>query len=155
MSFSGMLTGGYKYTKSSNKSVKAFNNKKEQFDTHLLDRLQNVDFECNDAIQVIKSRDSEEAFFYIDPPYIAEAPVHQGHYQGFSSEDYIVLLDTLSTIKGKFLLSNFPSVILESYAKRNKRHVLKIVGKQTASNACVTGKRKPKTELLIANYPIS
>ncbi len=68
---------------------------------------------------MIKSRDHKEAFFYCDPPYIAEQPVNQGHYAGFTPEDYIVLLDTLSNIKGKFLLSNYPSTILDTYIKRN------------------------------------
>jgi len=155
MSFSAMITGGYKYTKHTNKSVKAFNNKKEQFDTHLLERLTNVDFECNDAIKVIKSRDHEDAFFYIDPPYIWEQKVHQWHYAGFTPEDYIVLLDTLSNIKGKFLLSNYPSTILSSYANRNGWYIIEIAWKQTAPNSSVTGKRKNKTELLVANYPIT
>ena len=126
MSFSGMLSGGYKYTRHSNKNTKAFTNKKLRFDSSLAKRLDNVDFECNEALKVIQSRDHKEAFFFIDPPYIADSPVNQGHYAGFTPENYICLLDTLGKLKGKFLLSNYPSEILNSYIKVHNRHVIEI-----------------------------
>jgi DNA adenine methylase len=99
LSFSATLSGGYKYTRGTNKSVVSFHRKKERLQKYLLDRLKNVDFESNDAIEVIKSRDFEDAFFYVDSPYISDCPVHQGHYSGYRSEDYITLLDTLSKIQ--------------------------------------------------------
>jgi DNA adenine methylase len=98
LSFSATLSGGYKYTRTTNKSVVSFHRKKDRFRKHLLDRLKNVDFECRDAIAVIKSRDTENTFFYVDCPYVSDCPVHQGHYSGYRSEDYIILLDTLSKI---------------------------------------------------------
>ncbi len=95
LSFSACLDGGYKYTKSSNKTVVSFHRKKDRLRKNLMERLINVDFECKDAIEVIKTRDGDDSFFYIDPPYISDSPVHQGHYSGFRAENYISLLDTL------------------------------------------------------------
>lgn len=156
LSFSGTMWGGYKFSKQSNKNVKAFHRKKERLNTDLVQRLQNVDVECRDAIAVIKSRDTETSFFYVDPPYIVnkDQQVHQGHYSWYSPEDYIVLLDTLSQLKGKFLLSNYPSDILNAYIQRNGRSVMTQESKITANRYENGQPRKTKTELLVANYSL-
>lgn len=95
LSFSATASGGYKFTRATNKSVVSFHRKKDRLRKHLLDRLKNVDFESRDAIAVIKSRDTQHTLFYVDAPYISDSPVHKGHYGDYKSEDYITLLDTL------------------------------------------------------------
>ena len=70
LSFSGTMGGGYKFSRKTNKNVKAFHRKKEYLTDELIERLNNVDIECRDALDVIRSRDTEESFFYVDPPYI-------------------------------------------------------------------------------------
>ncbi len=70
LSFSANIGGGYKFSKKSNKNVKAFHRKKELITPELIERLNNVDLECRDALLVIKSRDTQDSFFYVDPPYI-------------------------------------------------------------------------------------
>ncbi|MGC4129260.1 MAG: DNA adenine methylase [Bergeyella sp.] len=152
LGFSGTLGGGYKFTKYTNKAVKCFHNKKKAFAKFLLNRLNNVDIESVDALAVIKSRDTPESFFYIDPPYIADTKVNQGHYSGYTEKDYIALLGVLETIEGKFLLSNYPSDILDKYIRRNNWYALEKERKITADKN--SGKRKSKTEMLVANYPI-
>lgn len=156
LSFSGTMGGGYKFSKKSNKNVKSFHCKKDYINKALVDRLNNVDIECRDAIAVIKSRDTKESFFYLDPPYVVDEnqKVNQGHYAGYTSQDYTKLLDTLSQMKGKFLLSNYPSKILFAYAKLHQWHVLEHLSAITAENVNGSGNRKYKTELLIANYPL-
>jgi len=42
-----------------------------------------------------------------------------GHYEGYSKEDFKELLDRLSEIKERFLLSSYPSEILSEYSQRN------------------------------------
>jgi predicted phosphoadenosine phosphosulfate sulfurtransferase len=61
-------------------------------------------------------------------------------------------LDTLWKIQWKFLLSNYPSVILEAYARRNDWFVVYRQSKIIANNS--NQSRKDKTEVLVANYPI-
>jgi len=109
-----------------------------------------VQIECTDALRIIQSRDTSESFFYCDPPYIN---ADQGHYDGFTVEDYEMLLKKLSSIVGKFLLSSYPSKILDQYVERCGWHKLEM--KPTKVTVANQGKKnKTKTEVLVANYPI-
>ncbi len=133
------------------KRVKAFINKKMQYDPSIAKRLENAQIENNNACKVIKSRDTEESFHYVDPPYIDSS---QGHYEGYSKEDYIRLLDTLSNIKGKFLLSSYPSEILEEYIQKNEWYSRAFDKPLSARKAQGDKPRGRKIEMLTANYPI-
>ena len=83
MGFSEKI-GGWAYDKYG-KRGRNFQNKKMRFDDTIFDRLQFTEIECNDACKVILSRDSNEAFHYVDPPYI---DMNQGHYSGYTENDY-------------------------------------------------------------------
>lgn len=48
--------------------------------------------------------DSPTTFFYLDPPYVN---ARQGHYSGYTQEDFDNLINILKSIKGKFLLSSY------------------------------------------------
>jgi DNA adenine methylase len=80
-------------------------------------RLQEVQIECCDAPRIIRSRDTAETFFYLDPPYVGS---DQGHYDGYTQEDFNALLDLLETLKGKFLLSSYRNASLAEYTRRNR-----------------------------------
>lgn len=134
------------------KRVKAFQNKKILFNEEILKRLENVQIENNDACKVIQSRDTEDAFHYVDPPYIDS---NQGHYGGYTEVDYKKLLNTLSNIKGNFLLSSYESEILSNYTSKNGWYTL-VFDKPLSARKAETGKpRGRKTEVLTANYPIT
>ena len=145
-SVNSIIDNSWGYERKTNKITQKTTNKKIQFTEDIAIRLQNVQIECADAIYIIKSRDCENAFFYCDPPYINTC---QGHYDGYTEDDYRKLLDTLSTIKGKFLLSSFPSDILTEYIKKHGWISEEIVMRCTASKS-----RKKKTEVLTRNYEI-
>lgn len=133
------------------KRVKAFQNKKLIFEKKIYTRLENTQIENNDACKVINSRDAEDAFHYVDPPYIDS---NQGHYGGYYLEDYKKLLDTLSKVKGKFLLSSYQSDILSKYTKDNGWHTL-VFEKPISAQKSVEGiPRKRKIEVLTANYSL-
>ena len=134
------------------KRLKAFRNKRMLFDTSIAKRLEHTQIENNDAIKVIHNFDTEDTFHYIDPPYIE---TNMGHYKGYSMCDYKRLLEKLSTIKGKFLLSGFPNDILDEYIAKNNWHINSFDKPKTAAKA-VRGKPRlaRKTEVLVANYPI-
>jgi len=133
------------------KRVKSFQNKKIRFNPSVSERLENTQIENNDALKVITSRDAEDAFHYIDPPYINS---NQGHYEGYTESDYLKLLDTLSGIKGKFLLSSYPSEILDEYIQKNGWHSVRFEKPLSAQKAKEGQKRDRKIEVLTANYPI-
>lgn len=74
-----------------------------------------------------------------------------GHYDGYTLEDFEGLLKTLSQIKGKFLLSSYPSEILSRYMEKYGWQQKEI--EQRVSVGINNGKpAKRKIEVLTANY---
>lgn len=134
------------------KRVKAFLNKKITFDHSIKERLEHAQIETGDAVKVIKQYDNDDAFHYIDPPYIE---TNMGHYQGYSIAEYKRLLECLRTIKGKFLLSGFPNDILDRYIHQEGWFALGFNKPKTASKATLGKPRiARKTEVLVSNYKI-
>lgn len=148
-SFSAILDGTWGYDRLKNSVAVKITNKKESFTEELAIRLQNVQLECTDALRVIQSRDTEDAFFYCDPPYIGS---DCGHYDGYSQDDFERLLQQLSRLQGKFLLSSYPSELLNRYTDRFKWYTISF--QQQVSVNAKSGTRKPKVEVLTANFPI-
>jgi len=144
--FAGKLSSSFGKDKTSSKTAKVIANKRTAFTEELAIRLQEVTLESRDAIKLIESSDFDKAFFYCDPPYYNS---NCGHYDGYTIEDFEMLLKTLSRIKGKFLLSSYPSELLTKYSKEFGWHTLNIEQKISVST---TGKRK--VEVLTANYPL-
>lgn len=149
-SYSSKLDGHWGYDVSKNTMSKKIVNKKVAFTEDYAIRLQNVQIECTDALRIIRSRDKADSFFYCDPPYFNS---NCGHYDGYTIEDFDMLLKLLSEIEGKFLLSSYPSPILKEYTKKNGWHQIEV--KQSVSVANVHGKPgKIKTEVMTSNYPL-
>jgi DNA adenine methylase len=148
MSFGSELDGGWGYDTTGQSAIK-INNKKMQFTEALAIRLQNVQIECYDALKIIRSRDTPETFFYLDPPY---PDTDQGHYDGFSVDDFCGLLAACSKLEGKFLLSSFRHPSLEEYTEKYRWHQIELrVGKPMTAQ---TGHVLDKIEVLTANYLI-
>lgn len=149
MSFSCQIGSGFGYGRDEKCALKLFN-KKERFTEALRERLRKVTIENNDVLKVIKTYDSPETFFYLDPPYLSS---NQGHYSGYKAEDFRNLLDALSNIKGKFLLSTYPEeMLLEDYIPKNGWQI-----EQHIKRLAVDGRRevnKTKTECLTFNYEL-
>jgi DNA adenine methylase len=76
-----------------------------------------------------------------------------GHYGGYTVRDFEDLLLTLSGIKGKFLLSSYPSKLLAQYVGQNRWHSVELAGSISVA-ANKTYFKKAKTEVLTANYPL-
>ena len=94
---------------------------------------------------MIASTDTPTTFHYIDPPYFN---ADMGHYGGYTESDFVNLLDVLSRVEGKFMLSSYPSDILADYTARNGYHTINIEMTRSAGG----GK---KTEGLTMNYNIN
>ena len=84
----------------------------------------------------------------MDPPYVGAC---QGHYDGYSQEDFNALIAVLTTLKGKFLLSSYRNEALSQAVKQNNWRQIEIKMKTNPS-----GKQQvhTKIEVLTANYPI-
>lgn len=116
-----------------------------------IDLLSSAQLTNGDALRLIKSGgEKADTLFYLDPPYIN---TEQGSYDGYTAEDFERLLDMLAGVRAKFLLSNFPSDILQRHIEKNEWSSVEIVRKKDAS--ALGGKSLLlKTEVLVANFPI-
>ena len=122
---------------------KTFINKVERFSKNLYLRLRNVVIEKEDALEIIKKYDTKETFFYIDPPYFN---ADMGHYGGYTQQDFRDLLDLLTSVQGKFLLSSYESELLSSY---NFHTITKKMYLPSSSK-----RDTKKTEVLSSNFDI-
>lgn len=150
-SFSSIVDGSWGYDIAKNATSKKIKNRRESFSEEYAIRLQDVQIECTDAIRIIESRDSKDAFFYLDPPYFNS---DCGHYDGYTKDDFELLLKTCSRLKGKFLLSSYPSDLLATYAKKHHWTQESLELTVSVANKCEKP-RKLKTEVLTSNYDFS
>ncbi len=146
-SYCAKLDGSWGYDKTKNRTPKHIENKKKSFTLDYSIKLQDVQIECADALFIIKNRDTENTFFYVDPPYYNS---DMGHYDGYSLQDFEDLLKLLSEIKGKFLLSSYPSEILNEWTKKQKWNTYTVEGKVSVN--AKSGYLKRKVEVLTSNY---
>jgi DNA adenine methylase len=75
-----------------------------------------------------------------------------GHYGGYTADNFEELLVLLSKIKGKFLLSSYPSELLKKYCRKHKWFTKTIEMNLSVQGAKKNGRKK--IEVLTANYPI-
>lgn len=134
---------GWAFNVQGRNSPNVWKNKKTDILSQI-SRLDNCYLECDDALNVIKRWDSVDTFFYVDPPY---PNTDCGNYRGYKVSDYQNLIDCLSNIKGKFILSNY-------WQQVQMPESWKIFEKELT---CCAGngrntKASSRTELLIMNY---
>ncbi len=147
--FSGKMDGGFSTTKSggSSPAIK-FQNYKNSL-SKCGKRLEEAQLEKLDAVECIKVYDSNKTFHYVDPPYL---DADQGHYKGYSPEDFERLLKELSLIKGMFLLSCYPGSMIDCFIQEEGWYVMEIEKRIRARNPKRFEKQITKTELLVWNY---
>lgn len=145
MGFCGQISETWRTSNKDSKSAATIYNKSHSFAQKFTERLAKVQIEHRDAIKLIRDRDAEDTFFYCDPPYFNS---DMGHYGGYSERDYEALLIALSGIKGKFMLSSYPSAILKRYVKEHGWHQ-----REYEMHLSVSASGKRKTEVLTTNYP--
>ena len=149
--FAGKI-GSWGYDKKSKAKVGiTIFNKKLAFGKHLETRLSHTQIECESALKVIQNRDSKTTFHYVDPPYFNS---NCGHYGGYTEADYNLLLEALSSIEGKFLLSSYPSSILDKYIDKNGWDTITF-NHNISAGAKNKGGQRTKTEVLTANYKLT
>lgn len=81
--------------------------------------------------------------------HLANAMSSQCRYDGYTAEDFTMLLSMLEKIEGKFLLSSYDSPILRDFVSRNGWSQ---VAFEQAVSVNGKGKRKPKLEVMTGNY---
>ena len=146
MSFSSVIGGGFGYDRQGKCALKLFNKKQQLCDAYQA-RLKFVTIESYDVLKVIRAYDTPDTFFYLDPPYVSS---DQGMYKGYTTEDFVKLLDACVNMKGKFLLSSYPEPVLLEYRQKYGWHTEDI-----EKAVAVDGRRKEtktKVECLTWNY---
>ncbi len=145
MGFASMLDGTFGYDRTGTTALKIAN-AKESFTEELCNRLHKVTIENEDGIKLISRYDNEEAFHFVDPPYVGS---DCGHYEGtFNEQNFEDLLATLATVKGKFMLTMFPH---PSIAKYTEEHGWKIHKVERTISASKTNRRRQE-EWITTNY---
>lgn len=113
-------------------------------------RLQRVALFCYPAMDVIRKEDSPTTFFYLDPPYMHSTRVTTRDYSyEMSDADHAAMLWLLGTIKGKFILSGYPS---ETYAAAASRAGWQCTQIQIDNKASSQKVKPTKTECLWRNF---
>lgn len=147
-SFGHKLNGGFGWDRLGRSQAIA--NAKDQITLRNIyaQRLKTTIIENKDALKLIKDFDSPNTFFYLDPPY---PQTHQGHYEGFSMQDFEKLLELLKTVIGKFLLSSYPYPELSKAIEEMGWTQQIIERRNTARN---TDNSSIKLESLVYNYEL-
>ena len=102
--FGNKALGGWAYARCTANGPASFQAAKASI-RDAAQRLQRTFIDCDDALSVIKRWDSPQTLFYCDPPY---PKTEQGHYAGYTVDDFRRLVETLNQCQGAFLLSCFP-----------------------------------------------
>lgn len=103
-----------------------------------------------DALEVIRQQDGPQTLFYLDPPYLHETRSTPNVYAyEMTSEQHAALLRELTTIKGKFILSGYPSSLYDLFSNKYGWRVERFV----IPNQAAGGKNKRRMiECVWMNY---
>lgn len=99
-SFSNMLNAGWGRSVFGVNQPTTWSNAKYLY--NYVERMSSVGISCQDALKCITQFDSPQTFFYCDPPYPG---TDQGHYKGYTQEDFNELVTILSACKGSAIVS--------------------------------------------------
>lgn len=147
--FSSDFTGSFSFCrKGKNQTAQSIERGKNNFTTALKSLLERCTIEQDDALNIIRQYDSEEAFHYLAPPYVN---CNMGHYEHmFNEENLRQLLHTVSDIKGKFMLTMYPNDLIRQYAESQNWTIHRIDRTVTAANV----KRRKQEEWMVVNYTL-
>lgn len=147
LAFASMQDGSFGYDRCGTTALKVAN-AKDAFTEELCARLSSVTVENDDALRVIARYDCEEAFHFVDPPYVNS---DCGHYEGsFNEQNMSELLDLLVGVKGKFMLTMFPYDHIEQKANNNNWIIHRVERTMSASK----GNRRKQEEWMVCNYEL-
>ncbi len=146
-SFCSMLLGSFGHS-NKKRLILSITNKFKHFSV-LCNRLKYVEIFCRNANDIIKIKDVRGCFIYVDPPYF-NSDIDRYHCD-YDENEFIELLEILSNLKySKFMLSSYPSDILEKYTKENNWVKKEII--QTVSVNNDKDNLKQKVEVITMNY---
>lgn len=153
-SFATKLDGGLRYSNDQTTAHPSImRSKKGEFTQLLKTRIENAYIECDHYQTILDSRNVSKAFHELDPPYFfgkENLPADQGHYKRmFSIKEYEKLLTWCADeCKGKFMLHNYNSAILDKFIRENKWYKKEITHRVKAPRKSGDA----KIEVIVTNY---
>ena len=149
MSYSNALMNGFAFANDNSRNLQTAN-KREAFSRRFYQRVRLVQLFCRDGLQLIEMKDSEDTTFFIDPPYVGS---QCAHYEDMFEEKHLKkLFEILKNLKGTFLMTSYPSEMLDEYRKecgwetQDRVYPLSVYGKRE--------EKKFKTECITMNYRV-
>jgi DNA adenine methylase len=117
-SFGGQLQNtGWSYGKTTNKDVSAYLSAIENL-PQVVERLRRVQIENRDYRKIFEIYDSEDTFFYCDPPYVKDVRKSYYNYRyEFTLEDHKEFVERVLKLKGMVLISGYEHPIYERLEK--------------------------------------
>lgn len=147
MSFARLLDGAFGYD-FRGEMPRRIANAKMEFAQGLSDRLEKVTIESRHAFEVLTTYDAPNAFHFVDPPYINSSC---GHYEGIFGEDELLrLLEILTQIEGKFMLTMYPDEKIAEYAHEHGWITNRVERFISASKSS----RRTQEEWMVCNYTL-
>ena len=121
-----------------------------------INRLQIVQIECDDAVNVLKRFDTLNTTFYCDPPYLIESrqTTTKMYEHEMTKDQHIELLDCLLTCQGAVVLSGYQSQLysekLKDWDIRVMRHYTSL-GQHTGNVLRVASGKQNRQEVVWRN----
>ena len=116
------------------------------------DRLKRVLILNRDALDVIRGQDNSDCFMYIDPSYVHSTRTAPDVYKHECSDDHHrELLEILGSLKGKFILSGYPSAMYDEAIEKHGWHREDF---DLPNNAAGGDTKRRMTEMLVTNYEV-
>lgn len=78
-----------------------------QYIPEFYERLKGVVIECKDALEVMKTHDSDRTVFYVDPPYSTQTRRGNRYQHEMDDFDHVRLINFLKTLQGRVVLSGY------------------------------------------------
>jgi DNA adenine methylase len=114
-------------------------------------RIKYVEIRKMDFRDFIEKYDTEESFFYLDPPYLPCTRKAGGYDVEMSESDHEDLLKIISRMKGRFLIHGYPSDLYETFSQENGWSSVELPTKKHSSSQ----KEKPDAiEKFWVNYDL-
>jgi DNA adenine methylase len=112
------------------------------------DRIRRVAILNEPALKVLRHYDGPDALFYLDPPYSHDTRASTKVYEyEMTEKDHRELLDILRTMKGKAMLSGYPSALYDQALADWNRHTFNL-----PNNAAGGAVKRRMVETLWCNF---
>jgi DNA adenine methylase len=142
MSFANKMNGGWGTNVCSENRAATWAAKRTSL-TFAMKRLDRVYLGNEDALRFIERWDSPQSLHYTDPPY---PNTEQGHYSGYTLDDWQALCNLLDDINGSYILSNYFQPIEPKSAQQR----IEISVNCSSSGAGMVGKNRDKSRAATA-----